>query len=80
MKEIFNIKDDKIEVSLEKNEKICLNMQINNSVIKQIVYNKNYVGINEFATINVNRVRFYCKLTTPFIIRPKYRFITYSLN
>ena len=55
-------------------------MQINNSVIKRIVYNKNYVGINEFATINVNRVRFYCQLTTPFIIGPKYRFITYCLN
>lgn len=80
MKEYFNIDDNIIKVHLEKNEKICLKMQINDLIIRQIVYNKNFEGFNAFATINADRVRFYCKLTTPFIMEKKYRHITYCLN
>jgi len=80
MKELFNINDNIIKVHLEKNKKICLKMQINDTIIRQIVYNKNFEGINEFATINVNRVRFLLQTDPPFIINQKYRFITYCLN
>jgi len=80
MEELYNIDNNRIKVHLEKNKKICINIQINNTIIRQVVYNKSYEGFNAFATINVNRVKFFCELTTLFINNKKYRLITYFLN
>ena len=80
MKQVYIIKNNLVMVDLINDHKSRIEMEINSSHCKLLVYDDQLRALNTFTHLRQGEITHYCRDTNQFVIWNKFKVLTICMN